>query len=404
MHLPGASPQPLVATRRVFLSPTLSPLPPAPILILTQGLAGDRLGARLAPALRRTFPDRDLLGIGGLSMRAAGVGLVARTDTISAMGYTGLLPQLPATLAAVFRTALGTRHPLPAAVVAVDVWQPLAALRRFAPHLRVLPHVCYLPPGPNFVGPTRVHDRVARMFSSVVTPFAHQERLFREAGASVRRGGHAGLQAGLEEASPLSAASRLPLLALLPGSRALEVRHGLEVQLAAARQLAEFGLEPVVCCAGEAIERLVRARFPGLRTERNARAILARARFALICSGTAALEAAVFGCPGVVTYHVSALQRWEWRTFHVQRLARLRAAGIASPWVSLPNIIAGRELYPELLDEPADRIAAAARRALSGDPTAARAALDAVTASLSWDDAGQVVAEEVARALEKRAP
>ena len=70
----------------------------------------------------------------GTRMAAEGVRLLDRTDQISAMGYSGLIPQLPRTLQTVLRTGRGTREPLPDLVIAVDVWQPLRALRVALPH------------------------------------------------------------------------------------------------------------------------------------------------------------------------------------------------------------------------------------------------------------------------------
>jgi len=374
---------------------------PASILLLTQGHAGDRLGAHLAPALRQRFPERELVGLGGDGMAAQGVRLLARTDTASAMGYSGLLPALPKILRSIQRAAAATRRELPACVIAVDVWQPLQALHRAAPHLKPLPHVCYLPPGPNFIGPSRVHTAVSRAFGAIITPFPHQERLFREAGGNVHLAGHTGLLASRARYMPLPAEARENILALLPGSRALEIHYSLDVQHAAAEQIRERHPElvPVVCCADEGVARIVQRRFPKLQTSRDAREVLARARFGLICSGTAVLEAAVLGCPGVVTYHGSPLQRWEWNTFHVDKLARLRAAGVASPYVALPNIIAGEELYPERLDAAAGAIADSALTELAADPLQKRLSLDRVRDTLSWRDAGAVVAEQVERLL-----
>lgn len=372
-----------------------------PILLLTQGHAGDRLGARLVPSLQERFPGRPITGIGGPRMTEAGVRLLARTDEVSAMGWTGLLPILPRLLRSIAQTAAGSRDPLPACVVAVDVWQPLRFLHKKGPHLREVPHVCYLPPGPNLIGKSRVHAAVSQAFASIVTPFAHQERLFRAAGGNVRPGGHAGLQAMLEEVTPLPANRREDVLALLPGSRALEIRYSLDVQYEAARRILQQHpeLTPVVCCANDEVAREVQRRFPGLHVNRNARDVMARARFGIICSGTAALEAAVLGCPGVVTYHGSPLQRWEWKTFHVEKLAKLRAAGIASPYLSLPNIMAGKELYPETIGRPAAEIAESALRLLARDLAPLQAALAEVRASLNWDDAGQVIADEMAQLM-----
>ena len=174
--------------------------------------------------------------------------------------------------------------------------------------------------------------------------------------------------------------------------------------LAAAQEIlaAYPELRPVICCADESIAALARREAPKAETATDARAVMARARFGILCSGTAVLEAALLGCPGVVTYHGSPLQRWEWERFHVPGLARLREAGIASPYISLPNIISGRPLYPEFLGEPAPVIAAAALEGLSQDPRTARSDLDQVAKSLHWNDAGEAVAAAVLDAINAR--
>jgi lipid-A-disaccharide synthase len=264
-----------------------------------------------------------------------------------------------------------------------------------------VPHLCYLPPAPNFIGAGRVHAAVSRAFRTIVTPFPHQARLFEAAGGTVRLAAHAGLETCREEAAPLPAEAREDILALLPGSRALEVTHSLPVHLEAARQIRERhpGLTPVLCCAGEEVARIAGRLAKGIEQSANARQVLARARFALICSGTAALEAAVLGCPGVVTYHVSPLQRWEWERFHVPKLTRLRAEGIASPFVSLPNILSGEALYPEVLGGTAAEVAGAALAGLEEDLLQKRARLDRVAASLSWEPSGEVIASLVQEIL-----
>lgn len=350
------------------------------------------------PGLRARFPGRELIGLGGERMASLGVRLVARTDRISAMGVSGLLPQVPGIVRSMLQAAAATRDTPPACIIAVDVWQPLRYLHRFAPHLKPLPHLCYLPPGPNFIGLSRVHKAVAERFVSIVTPFPHQQKLFEEAGGRVRLAAHAGLQTCREEAQPLPWSERENILALLPGSRAAEIACSLPVQYAAAQLIAQrhSGLKPVVCCASEAVARQVERQFPGLEHRPNARQVMARARFGIICSGTASLEAAILGCPGVVTYNGTALQRWEWHTFHVSKLTELRARGIASPYLVLPNIIAGTELYPEVIDAPAGTVAERALAELDGDLTARHRSLAQIPETLPWNDAGEVVADEIA--------
>jgi lipid-A-disaccharide synthase len=386
-----------------------APSPPArPILILAQGLAGDRLGAALTPALRRRFPDRALDGIGGPEMAGAGVRLFGRSDRISAIGVTGMIPELPHISRLVLGLSFLTLKRRPACVLAIDIWQPLRVMHRFAPHLARLPHVCYLPPGPNFIGRTRVHAAAARRFAALITPFPHQAALYREAGAHVRLAAHAGLERCRRDTGPQPAcpAARESILALLPGSRKAEVRYGLPVQADAARLIQERHpeLSPVVCCASREVERAVQQRLPALAATQDTRGVLARARFALLCSGTATLEAAVLGCPGVATYHGSPLQRWEGYTFHVRRLERLRAAGVASPYLVMPNILLGEEVYPERIDAGAESVAAAALRELERDPQEVAATLRRVRDALAWGDAGEAVADEIARVLDRGAP
>ncbi len=374
------------------------------ILILTQGHAGDRLGARLATSLFAEFPGGRVSGLGGARMKSAGISLLARTDSLSAMGYSGLLPVLPRALAAAYQAGAASRTDLPDVVLAVDFWQPLQFLHRVAPHLGSLPHVCYLPPGPNFVGQTRVHGAVATFFRAVVSPFPHQTRLYSAGGATVIPGAHAGLEMCMEEATPLPSHARKPLLAILPGSRPLEVRSGLRQQAEAARQITRKHphLEPVVCCASEAVERVVARLCPDFERTRETRRVLAEAEFGIVCSGTAVLEAMIFGCPGVLTYHGSSLQRWEWRRFHLPGLTRLRAAGIASPFIGMPNIISGEELYPELLQAEAGGIADAALEVMSKSLCSRRSSLAEITQTLAWNPAGPAVAEAIRIALSNR--
>jgi lipid-A-disaccharide synthase len=374
-----------------------------PILVITQGHAGDRLGAALAPGLRERFPDREILGVGGSAMDARGMRMIARSDGASVMGWAGLLAILVQGLRVLGKVDAETRHRLPACIVAVDVWQPLPYLHKRCPHLMTVPHVCYFPPGPNLVGHTRVHDKTLPYFSSIVTPFKHQERLYGAAGHRVRPAAHAGVEEMLRAVQPRPWAEREPILAVLPGSRDMELKFGLPVQREAVRTIRERypELEPVVCCATAAHEARVKRLYPELRTTLDTRRVLAEARFGLICSGTASLEAALLACPGVVTYSGSPMQCWEWRTFIVPKLARMRAAGIASPYVALPNILAGKELYPELLDTTPDRVAKAALEILDGDLEARSEAVQAVRKELAWEDAGTTVAEEVAVAIER---
>jgi lipid-A-disaccharide synthase len=151
-----------------------------------------------------------------------------------------------------------------------------------------------------------------------------------------------------------------PVLAVLPGSRRQEIARLWPTMLSAARLLREKrpGLQIVVPVA-PTIERSLLGMAPDvIFIEGRAPEILAAATAALVASGTATLQAALARTPMVVVYRVS------WLTWVIGRLlVRLK-------FVSLPNLLAGGPLVPELLqsDCTPKRIAAAAAPLLDGGP------------------------------------
>jgi lipid-A-disaccharide synthase len=295
-------------------------------------------------------------GVAGPALRAAGVEPLADIEDLAVLGFA----EIPARLPALFRTRA----------------RLLAALERFAPHAVVL--VDY--PGFNLrLGP-QLKRRGARVFYyiapqvwawhperaqamahwvdrlAVVFPF--EEPLFREAGVPTAFVGHPlmdDLAPEVEEAvfrAELGAAPGRRVLGLLPGSRAQELARHLEPMLGAARLLMRErpdviaalplapGLEPRGLAAVErAGVRVVRGRV---------HAVQAYATACAVASGTATLETALFGTPLAVVY------RTGWLNYAVaRRLVRL-------PRIGLPNIVAGAEVAPELIQGAltAERLAA----------------------------------------------
>jgi lipid-A-disaccharide synthase len=208
--------------------------------------------------------------------------------------------------------------------------------------------------------------KVAKACDKLIAVFRREAEAYAAAGGNVAFVGHplVDLLGGIERPTP--AAGRV--VALLPGSRAQEVRTLLPAFLGAAALLADrfpdarFLLPvPAEGLAAEIDGAVARS---GLAVERvpGGAAAWAGADVVLAASGTAVLEAAILDVPCVAAYRVS------WLTaFLAQRLLRVRH-------VTLPNIVAGRAIVPELLqgDARAERLADAVGRLLA-DPTAARA-------------------------------
>jgi len=154
------------------------------------------------------------------------------------------------------------------------------------------------------------------------------------------------------------------LVALMPGSRRSEVRANLPLLVAAASHAsaARTGLRFVVPLAAERLRPLVEE---GLRAATLDAAVappersddaMAAADAAVTVSGTATLHLAAHGVPGVVVYRASAASR---------ALSRLL---LVSPWIALPNLLAGDEVLPEFLAGPGDgpRVGEALLRLLPG--------------------------------------
>jgi lipid-A-disaccharide synthase len=186
------------------------------------------------------------------------------------------------------------------------------------------------------------------------------------------------LPPGLDRArarAALGVAPETTLVGLCPGSRREEIARLLPAMLDAARRLAAApaaGAPRFALGLAPSVERRV---VDGLLAETQAAGgpavdvvaqrtyeVMAAADAILIASGTATLEAALLGAPMVVCYRVSRV---------TEMISR---ALIHIPWISLPNIIAGRAVVPELLQDEAtgERLAAEARRLLS-DPAVAAA-------------------------------
>ena len=160
------------------------------------------------------------------------------------------------------------------------------------------------------------------------------------------------------------------MLALLPGSRAAEVRLLAPPFLQAARRLRQtdpalaFALPAANAARRSELEHLLAAYrdLDVTLVQGCSREVMAACDTALLASGTATLEAALLKRPMVVAYRMGALS-W-----------LLLRALVKTPYAALPNILAGRALVPELLQEAATpaAMATALGPLLAGEPAATR--------------------------------
>jgi lipid-A-disaccharide synthase len=324
----------------------------APKLLVSAGEAsGDRLGAGLVRAIRRRRPDIEVLGMGGAEMAAAGVRLVARAEDVAVVGLVEVLSHLPAIRAAMAALDEALAREEPDLLVPIDF--PEFNLKLAAKAKRAGVPIVY------FVSPQiwawrrgrirKIRDLVRRML--VLLPF--EAAFYEESGVPVTFVGHPAIDA-TREAPARDELLRLaglspgrPVVALLPGSRVAEVRRLLPRMMGAVRRLRTARpelqvvvprastipaamLDGIVARSGVPDVRVVTAPYPPYPE------ILTACAAGAVASGTATLDAALAELPMVVVYRVHASS---------SILARLL---VRVDRFSLPNLIAGEAIVPEL--------------------------------------------------------
>ncbi|MFN7948011.1 MAG: lipid-A-disaccharide synthase [Blastocatellia bacterium] len=379
-------------------------------LMLVAGEAsGDKHGAHLVEALRALQPQAEfeLFGAGGDEMRAAGVETLVDARDVAIMGVLEVAAAMRKFLRA-FRTLRdAARERKPDAVILID-WPEFnlrLAKRLHRDGQRV---VYYISPQVWAWRSYRVRQirrDVERML--VILPF--EKDYYAGRGVQVEYVGHPLLDSVRVTATRAEFCekhgfdSSKPLVALLPGSRRKELACILPPMIAAARQLhssrpdIQFVLplaptitraeaeQAIAASGGAASVRII---------ENDTYNAVAAATLAVVASGTATLETAIIGTPLIVVYKASQLN---WRLFRPL---------INVPFVGMPNLIAGREIAPELLQDQlsADNLAAQITSLLNDNERLmqARADLATVRARLGEANASQRAAQAILDLLSEK--
>ena len=354
--------------------------------------SGDRLGAGLIRALASAPEAVEVAGVAGPEMRAAGCRPLMDASRFAVMGLAEILSHLPRLWMLrrrLLRQLAGFRPHVFVGIDSPELNLGLAA-RMKKRGIATVQYVC-----PSIwawrAGRAR---RIRRRCDAVLCLLPFEPGLLQEQGI---RGEFVGHPLADEPRGPAPAQGGGLLVALLPGSRSAEIlRIGPPIARAAA-WLA--GRRPDVRFASAAASPRGRAEFsallkrfaPGIAVRwapETARGLLGQADLAVAASGTVTMEAMLCGCPLVVAYRVAPLTAWIARGFRL----------VKTPWVALPNVLAGRELVPELLQKRArGELLGAELLRLHDDPQA-RAAMRAEFARLS-ESLGSGASERAAQAV-----
>ncbi len=317
--------------------------------------SGDRLGAGLMACLREMRPDLQFVGVGGPAMRAEGLESLFAMEELAVMGVIEVIPRLVGILGRLRQTAAAVADQQPAAVVTIDApdfTMRLAARLKRQPQTSSIPRIHYVAPSVWAWRPGRAAD-MAGLFDRLLTLLPFEPPFFEKLDTVFV--GHPVVETDLKGGQEFRVNHGIPvdapLLCVLPGSRRGEIaRHG-PIFYQALRQLGPAipNLQvviPTLPSQAQHIDTLfspsASSSMPPLRVvigEEAKWGAFSASNLALAASGTVVLELARSGTPVVVAYRLNPLTGFLAR--HWLRI----------PYVSLVNLVADREIYPEFLQE-----------------------------------------------------
>lgn len=372
------------------------------IALVAGEASGDLLGADLIRALRQQHPDITCYGIAGPRMQAEGCTSLYPMERLSVMGLSEVIGRLPELLGMRRRLTRQLIADPPDIFIGIDAPDFNLSLEE---RLRGagIPSVHYVSPSVWAWREKRMH-KIKRAVDLILTLFPFEEAFYQRHGVPVRCVGHpladhiplhADRSAAREQ---LGIAQDEQVIALLPGSRVSEVSRlaGPMLETAAWCSERRAGLRFLAPMANVDVRDCFKRIQDAFPAPLNLQILDGRADLAmtaadavLVASGTAALEAMLLKRPMVVTYRLAWLTNLIWRRLGLIKLKHY----------SLPNLLAGRPLVRELIQEDATaaKMGAALLALLDRDP-AEREAEQGVFAAIHQDlkrNAGQQAASAI---------
>lgn len=361
---------------------------PRQIFISAGEVSGDLYAARLAAELAQRT-GAHLFGMGGERMAEAGVELIAHSSDVAVSGISEVWNKLPVLRQTMRRLTDEAASRQPSLAILTDFPSfHLRLARRLQQHK--IRCVCFVAPQFWAWRPWRA-KQISRRFERALCIFQFEEDFYRKAGVRVSFIGHP-LVDIVHPSMPRSDFLALhsldagrPVVALLPGSRMNEIQRNLPPIFGACEQIISqkpgrqfilvlaSGIKPELVSSVGTSEATLRVKSGGsehsfrVPAGLNLRIVsgatydaVSFASVAIVASGTATVETALLGTPMVVIYKVARLTELILRTFIVAR------------FVAMPNLILGRRVVPELLQQDCtpDKIASATLKLL--DSQAAR--------------------------------
>ena len=328
------------------------------VTILAGEVSGDQHGAKLVSAMQKKTPALFFCGMGGDALRRAGVRIVVEASELTVVGITEVFVKIPAILRAWAKIKKLLISLKPDLLILIDFPDFNLHIAAVAKKLDI-PVLYYISPQIWAWRQGRV-KRISQLVDHMAVILPFEQQFYKEHDVPVTFVGHPLLDANLPPDSPISKTdpSVPPVIGLVPGSRDIEIIRHLPVMLDSAHILTErLGQVKFIISHAPSVEReRIQSVIDGHQLRAKVEVIsdgvekvFERCDAIVAASGTVTLQAAIYGVPMVIIYKVSPVSAW------------LGKALIRVPNVGLVNLVAGRELVPELLQENAtgDNIAQA---------------------------------------------
>lgn len=330
---------------------------PLTIALLAGELSGDNLGAPLMRAIRQHYPEVKFVGIGGPAMIAAGLECWTDIEALSVNGFVEPLKRLPSLLKILLSTSEAIVKLQVDCFIGID-FNFFNGLLEGRLKKRGIKTVHYVSPSVWAWRKGRISS-IKKNVDLMLTLYPFENQIYAENQINAVFVGHPRAdeippvqdpQAKLAAREQLKIGPQRKVIALLPGSRASEVAYSGPDFLQAA-QLIQKQLDEVVFVIPAAndrrasqLQQLVSRYGQGLETvllEGQSELAMLAADAVLVNAGTATLEAMLLQRPMVMSYRLGALthaivSRW-----------------VSTPYFALPNILSGRELVRELIQDQA---------------------------------------------------
>lgn len=316
--------------------------------------SGDLLGSRFMRAMqKKTNNQVEFFGVGGESMENAGLKSLFDISDLAIMGLAEVIPSIPKVLKLIKQTVADIEAKKPDVIISIDSWSFGSRVQKAVRKKKLgIPQVHYVAPQV-WAWKKKRAQTMYKYVDLLMTLLPQEPKYFTPYKLDAVCVGHPVIESRVVDGDAAAfkhkydIADDKTIISILPGSRHNEVSRLLPVFLDAAEQLYEkhpnmhFVIPTVKTVAGRIKEMCKNSKLPLtiVEDEDNRYNAFKASTAAIAASGTVALELAIVDVPHIVAYKVSPLSAMLAKRFlHIQ-------------FVNLSNIILGREIIPELLQE-----------------------------------------------------